>query len=648
MPDWSYMTVFRPVLFRLPPERARDLSLWAMGTLSRMPGGSFVIDLLGHMRPDERLARTFLGITFPSPLGLGPALDGNASAPAALARFGVGFIEIGPITAEPVTASPCVTRSDEDGAIGYPAPHPNLGVEEIKRRLVRCPRMAVPLILRVGSRPGPTPQASTDDVCRTMEDLRPFVSLVSLATLPQAMAEDWPMNAWRDHVAAVVQKASPLPVLLVIATEFDANAGDDHVRAGLAAGIRGVIVDGSIRSEKPGRFHGAPARDAALAQVKQLRERYNRDLLVVAGGGIHEPQHSRRFLEAGADLIQTDTGLIFSGPGLPKRINESILANASFSRPPPERAPEMRWFWTLLLGSGLLFGGFLALIFASTRIVLPYDESFVQLQRDQFGTINPRLLAFMAHDRVSVAGTLFAVGVFYVTLSLFAIRRGSHWASIAVLTSGFTGFASFFLFLGFGYFDPFHAFITAVMFQFLLLALRSRIGPPLVPAHHTCRNDRAWRLSLWGQLLFIAHGFSLLSAGSIISAIGSTSVFVKEDLMFMNTTAEALRAANPRLVPLVAHDRASFGGMLIVSGLVVLLSALWGFRRGERWLWWMYLLGLGPAYACALAVHYAVGYTHTGHLLPAFAGALLLLVALILTRPFLCDVPLNPGGAPES
>src|SRR5262245_12663309 len=290
----------------------------------------------------------------------------------------------------------------------------------------------------------------------------------------------------------------------------------------------------------------------------------------------------------------------------------------------------------LLLGAGLLFGGTLAVIFAATRVVLPYDESFVGLQRDQFYTINPRLLAFMAHDRVSVAGTLFAVGVFYVMLSLCAIRRGERWAAIAVLTSGFVGFASFFLFLGFGYFDPFHAFITAVMFQFLLLALRSHLGPPQLPKYPTWTNDRAWRLSLWGQLAFIAHGASLLSAGSTISAIGSTSVFVKEDLMFMNTTAEALAAANPRLVPLVAHDRASFGGMLMVSGLVVLLSALWGFRRGERWLWWMYLLGLGPAYVCAIGVHYAVGYTHIGHLLPAFAGAALLGLGLALTRPYLC------------
>ena len=50
-----------------------------------------------------------------------------------------------------------------------------------------------------------------------------------------------------------------------------------------------------------------------------------------------------------------------------------------------------------------------------------------------------------------------------------AIRRGAHWAQVAVLSSAFAGFVSLFGFLGFGYFDPFHAFVSAILFQFLLL-----------------------------------------------------------------------------------------------------------------------------------------------------------------------------------
>ena len=82
MPDWSYRTVGRPLLFRLPPRLARGLCLGVVGTLARLPFGGQVIDLLGHMRPDPRLRRDLLGITFPSPVGLGAGLDAGAARPA--------------------------------------------------------------------------------------------------------------------------------------------------------------------------------------------------------------------------------------------------------------------------------------------------------------------------------------------------------------------------------------------------------------------------------------------------------------------------------------------------------------------------------------------------------------------------------------
>jgi dihydroorotate dehydrogenase len=257
------------------------------------------------------------------------------------------------------------------------------------------------------------------------------------------------------------------------------------------------------------------------------------------------------------------------------------------------------------------------------------------MSRERLSAVNERLLHFMAHDRLSLAGTMVAVGVLYLMLSLKGIRRGAHWAAVAVLTSASAGFFSFFLFLGFGYFDPFHAFVSAILFQLLLLAFYAPLPPRRDLAPPVLVEDRAWRLGLWGQLLFIVHALGVLGAGLVISTIGATSVFVPEDLEFMGTTADVILGASPRLVPLIAHDRASLGGMLLASGLVLLLTALWGLERGARWLWWT-LLGAGlPAYAAAIGVHLVVGYTSWRHLLPAFLGLGLYLLALALSRPYL-------------
>jgi hypothetical protein len=105
----------------------------------------------------------------------------------------------------------------------------------------------------------------------------------------------------------------------------------------------------------------------------------------------------------------------------------------------------------------------------------------------------------------------------------------------------------------------------------------------------------------------------------------------------METTAEALAAANPRLLPLVAHDRATFGGMLLACGLAVLLSSLWGYRQGARWLWWTLLAAGSAGYAAAIGVHLAVGYTNAWHLAPAFAGGAVFLLGLGLSYPYLCQ-----------
>src|SRR5262245_27838497 len=100
MPDWSYRTVLRPVLFRLPPASARDLALRVMGPLGRSAPGGALIDFLGHMRAPAALRHPLAGLEFPSRVGLGCGLDPDLRVFDAFARFGVGFVEVGPIALE--------------------------------------------------------------------------------------------------------------------------------------------------------------------------------------------------------------------------------------------------------------------------------------------------------------------------------------------------------------------------------------------------------------------------------------------------------------------------------------------------------------------------------------------------------------------
>ena len=629
MPDWFYRTVSQPILFRLPAPRARDFALGFMGRLARLPFGPFLIDFLGHMRADLRLRQSLLGTDFPTAIGLGPWLDTHAVATEALSRFGIGFIEIGPVTVERSTARP-VRRLEDDEALWIDNPPESISLAECNRRLGDAV-LKVPLFVRIGDAAGEEPGKVTAGL---ISELNTTNAVSLILTIPD---REWSTEGWSNYLDNILEAAATRKILLSITSDQDLESA--LIEMALARGVGGLVVDGTVHAEPGGRLVGRPAREGSLQQVRRLRERFGAEVPIVASGGIHEPEHALALRAAGANLVQVDTGLIYTGPGLPKRINECLLFEAARNTAPvdpPPRPSELTWFWTTLMGSGMVVGGVLALAIAATKVVLPYDEAFLGMSLHELRAINPRLLDFMAHDRISLAGAMLAIGLLYVGLSVFGMRRGLHWARQSVLISAFTGFASFFLFLGFGYLDTFHAFVTAALLQLLLFGVHARLGVYTPKTRPDLRGDRAWRLSLWGQLFLVFHGFALLAAGAVISLIGVTQVFVHEDLEFMQTAAATLSSANPRLIPLVAHDRATLGGMLLASGWVFLLPALWGYRRDSAWLWWCLLIAGGIAYSAAIGVHHAVGYLSFKHLLPAFGGFGLMLLGLLLSYPFLC------------
>jgi hypothetical protein len=123
----------------------------------------------------------------------------------------------------------------------------------------------------------------------------------------------------------------------------------------------------------------------------------------------------------------------------------------------------------------------------------------------------------------------------------------------------------------------------------------------------------------------------MIGAGLTIQSIGMTTVFVPTDLAFMGLTRPEIDAINPRLIPLIAHDRAGFGGAVATAGLLT-LSAVW-FSLPSRSLWQTLLIGGIAGWSTAVGVHPAVGYMDAFHLAPAVGGSLVFCVGLVLLQP---------------
>lgn len=283
----------------------------------------------------------------------------------------------------------------------------------------------------------------------------------------------------------------------------------------------------------------------------------------------------------------------------------------------------------------LVISGCFALFLASVGQFLPHDVRYLGMTAEQLCAYDDcRVVRFMFHDRVAFGGSLIAIGVLYLWLNEFPLRRGEPWAWWALVVSGGVGFASFLTYLGYGYLDSWHGVGTLLLLPVFALGLafsfrrlRGSRGIRSLLQSGPAPNSTAARL---GRSLLLATASGMLLAGLTIMALGMSVVFVPEDLTFMGARAADLHAINPRLVALIAHDRSGFGGGICSFGMTMLFG-VWCATPSRSF--WQALLTAGAiGFGSAIGVHVAVGYLAPTHVAPAMAGAVLFAIGLALVH----------------
>lgn len=296
-------------------------------------------------------------------------------------------------------------------------------------------------------------------------------------------------------------------------------------------------------------------------------------------------------------------------------------------------------FFAALIGDGralfklfalaLMGCGAFALFQAATGHFLPQDTQYLGLTAEQLCELRGcRVVFFMMHDRVSFGGVLLAIGTMYLWLAEFPMRRRESWAWWAFVISGGAGFLSFLAYLGYGYLDTWHGVATlaiAPLFLFGLWRTRGLRDVRIAVAPVDVRSR-----SGIGRGLLVVSTVGMVAAGLTITTVGMTRVFVPQDLEYMGITPGEIRAYNGHLLPLIAHDRAGFGGALVSCGLAMLMAVLFG-KPSRNLRQALSLAGLA-GFATAIGVHPIIGYTSMSHLAPAVAGCLVFIAGLVITR----------------
>jgi len=304
-------------------------------------------------------------------------------------------------------------------------------------------------------------------------------------------------------------------------------------------------------------------------------------------------------------------------------------------------------------GAILVLSGLGAVVLALTIKLLPNDIETLGMSIDELDRFaGGRIVDFMAHDRLAMAGAFIAIGILYVWLATVPLRRGEAWAWWTLAISGVVGFASFLSYLGYGYLDWIHAiatlcllavFVTGMVLSFRHLeAPRDALAALRLPVAELLRplRERSQPSALEaGRLLLVAFALGSIGSGAVIVGLGIGGVFVPQDLDFMGVSAAEIEAIDPDLVPIIAHDRAEFGGGLVCIGVIAAMLVLYAVRPGAAALWWALAAALTSLAAGAILSHPAIGYTDFFHLAPTYGSLVLSVIVLAVLRRPLVGVP---------
>ena len=344
----------RPFLFSLEAETAHDVT---MATLALTQGNALK---LGYASAAVIDPIEVAGLHFPNRVGLAAGLDKNARCIDGLAAMGFGFVEVGTVTplAQPGNPKPRMFRLPAANALINRLGFNNAGLDafisNVQRSALRQqPKPGMLLGLNIGKNAATPIENATSDYLQCLSGVYAHADYVTvnisspntknLRSLQSDAALDALMDALsaqRDRLAR--QYGKSIPVFLKIAPDLD----DEQVQS-IAHSLRrygmgsdgnanrawGVIatnttlrreaVQGLPHAQEAGGLSGAPVLDASNGIIRKLRAQLGAGFPIIGVGGILSGADAVSKVQAGADVVQIYTGLIYRGPAL---VREAALA----------------------------------------------------------------------------------------------------------------------------------------------------------------------------------------------------------------------------------------------------------------------------------------------------------------------------------
>jgi dihydroorotate dehydrogenase len=325
----------RPFLFGLDPEHAHELTLASLARLQNTPAQCL------WQQPRVADPVSVAGLRFPNRVGLAAGLDKNGRCIDGLAAMGFGFIEVGTVTpkAQSGNPKPRMFRLPQARALINRMGFNNDGLDAFVANVQRSRFRARGglLGLNIGKNAATPIERAADDYLECLGGVYPHADYVTVnISSPntknlRALQSDAALDALlavlqERRVALEARHGRRVPLFVKIAPDLDEAQVAMIATTLRKNGIDGVIatnttvtrdaVQGLPHADEAGGLSGAPVFAASNRVVAQLRAALGPAFPIIGVGGVMSGADACAKRDAGADLVQIYTGLIYSGPAL--------------------------------------------------------------------------------------------------------------------------------------------------------------------------------------------------------------------------------------------------------------------------------------------------------------------------------------------
>lgn len=346
--DALYTHALKPILFKMSPDTVHDLFITAGEAAGRLaPTRALFSALYNYSGPD--ISKTVDGVTYRTPILLSAGFDANGRLTRILPSLGFGGEEVGSVTADYCEGNPLprMTRLVRNRSLVVYKGLRNNGVDALIKKLKVTPREK-DFVIGISIARTNSMSASTDVEAGIKDYETSFrklneAGLGDYYTINISCPNAFTGEAFTDpaHLAKLLPRLAAVacdkPVYIKMPISFTWEEFSELLAvANQHPFIRGVVI-GNLNKhyselkhpedapkEFRGGLSGEPTQKRSTEYIKKTRAAYGARFTIIGCGGVFTPEDAVAKLDAGADLLQLITGMIFEGPGLISRICERI------------------------------------------------------------------------------------------------------------------------------------------------------------------------------------------------------------------------------------------------------------------------------------------------------------------------------------